>query len=519
MNTFAQDIQDSLCQLTGELLLQSGYVSPEQLDAAFAQQKVSHDLIGQILVKQGVLTDTQLAHVLGKQLKQKLSVSAPLRRQIGELLLARHAVSRWQLAKALAVQSQFEGSQSLKVGEILVDLGFTTRGHVEQALSDQTQPSQKAEQSACDACCQHKRRTLGELLLQANKVTPEVLEQALHKQQQSHAFLGEVLLSEGILSEGELEDTLAIQLLLQEVKHSFVKPVRKRLGEILVDTHQITAQQLDAVVQEQQKYPLHRKLGDLLLEKGLLPLKELKRALRLQKRLATLTMVSLMGATLLSACGTPRVPEQILNTQRLAQLQTQSLQGNGFSSLHVPFSKDFRVLQVESGSKIRIDKNGSRIIDAVPFMTQGKDNTCGQAVMTSVLQFWGSNLQYQEVVNQANPRNLPTTDYGLTNFLRSQGLQAQPFRGATVENLIAEVNKGHPTPVLLDFGGISQEHYVIVLGYNLEKNTLIMHDSLEGPHVEMPIPSFETMWQNRSIRQVHIFGGDNYRNFMLKVSR
>lgn len=516
MNTFTQDIQDSLCQLTGELLIASGYVSRKQMEAAFAQQKTSHELIGQILVEQGVLTQTQLAEVLQQQLKQKLSTNVPLRRQIGDLLLARHSVSRWQLARALTVQN--ESTHNLRVGEILIDLGFTSRGRIEQALSDQSTTPSKS----CDACCQHKRRTLGELLLQANKVTPEVLEQALQKQQKSHAFLGEVLLSEGILSEGELEDTLAIQLLLQEVKHNLVQPLKKRLGEILVDTHQITAQQLQTVVQEQESSPhpsLRRKLGDLLLEKGLLPLKELKRALRLQKRLATLAMVSLMGATLLSACGTPRVPEQILNTQRLAQLQTQSLQGNNTIGLHVPFSKDFRVLQVESGSKIRIDKNGSRIIDAVPFMRQGKDNTCGQAVMTAILQFWGSELSYQDVVNEANPRNLPTTDYGLTNYLRTKGLQAQPFKGATVENLIAEINKGNPTPVLLDFGGISQEHYVIVLGYNLEKNTLIMHDSLEGPHVEMPISSFETMWQNRSIRQVHIFGGENYRNFMLKVTR
>ena len=342
MNTFAQDIQDSLCQLTGELLIASGYVSAKQLEAAFAQQKTSHHLIGQILVEQGVLTQAQLAQVLQQQLKQKLSTNAPLRRQIGEILLARHAVSRWQLARALTVQNE-SAHNSLRVGEILVDLGFTSRGHVEQALSDQS----VATSQNCDACCQHKRRTLGELLLQANKVTPEVLEQALQKQQESHAFLGEVLLSEGILSEGELEDTLAIQLLLQEVKHNLVQPLKKRLGEILVDTHQITAQQLDAVVQEQEQAAssspsLRRKLGDLLLEKGLLPLKELKRALRLQKRLATLAMASLMGATLLSACGTPRVPEQILNTQRLAQLQTQSLQGNNVVGLHVPFSKDSR---------------------------------------------------------------------------------------------------------------------------------------------------------------------------------
>ncbi len=507
-------LQQSLCQMTGELLLQSGYVNAEQLEAAFRMQSQQEGcLLGQALIQQGVLTSEQLAEVLEQQLDQKLALSAPLRRQLGELLLSRHAVSRWQLAQALTRQHE----EKLRVGELLVKMGFTSRGKIEQALSDQATGKTA---SACCSVSSQARRSLGELLLQANKVTPDILEKALQKQQQTHAFLGEVLLSEGILSEGELEDALALQILLKDLKErARPTPVRKPLGQILVDTHQITATQLEAVVEEQQKEPLHRRLGNMLVEKGLLPLKELRRALRLQKRLATLTMASVMGATLLSACGTPRVPEQILNTQRLAQLQTQSLNGQSGLGLHVPYSKNFRVLQVENGSKIRIDKNGSRIIDGVPFMRQGNDNTCGQAVMTALLQFWGQDVTYQQVVNKANPRNLPTTDFGMANFLRSQGLQAQPFREATIENLIAEVNKGNPTPVLLDFGGISQEHYVIVLGYNPKTQTIIMHDSLEGPHVEMPMAIFERMWENRSIRMVHIFGGDNYRNFMLKVTR
>lgn len=506
MEQLTQDLQSSLCRFIGELLLETGYISPLQLKAAMQEQQASGELVGQILVRQGVISQEDLVNLLEVQLHERLQQQDSSHRHLGEILLSLHAVSRWQLSRALELQNDMPK----KIGQLLVELGYTSRGNVEQALSNQVI-------GECGTDCCHQRRSLGELLLQANRVTPGQLEKALVVQRQTQAYLGDILVQQGILDEDELEDLLATQLLLAcqhgQLDNEFLQPIYKRLGEILVETHQLTQHQLSEAIAEQQKH--HRKLGDILIEKGLVPLKELMRALRLQDRLATLKMATATGLVLLSACGTPRVPYQqplsfIINQQQVAQ---QMNPGAPKTVLNGPF----KVLQVESGSKIQIYQNGSRIISDVPFMRQGNDNTCGQAVMTAILNFWGEKYEYQGVVNEANPNNMPTTDKAIANYLRKKGLKAQPYRGATLDNLIAQVNKGRPAVVLLDFGGLSQEHYVIVVGYNPEKGTMIVHDSLEGPYIEMRTDTFVDMWDNQSLRSVHIFGGENYRRLLIDI--
>lgn len=503
MTSTTEKIQASFCLLIGEMLVESGRITSEQLEAATAEHQQTGERIGQVLVRQGLISPEELVQFLENQLRQRLQSSQSLRRQLGEILLADQSISRWQLAKALSLQ----GKVSQKVGQILIELGYTSRGMVEQALSHQTV-------GRCDKREEQQRNSLGRLLLQIDRVTPEALESALKIQAISQEYLGDILIRQGLLTEEELEDLLAIQMLMSSLEQSQqeVRPVHKRLGEILVDTHQLTPQQLQQIIDEQSQKRVSPKLGELLLEKGLIPFRELQRALRLQKRLATLAMTTLAGATLLMACGTPRVPDQTA-VPILTQMQIHRAG---------PVRADqgpFKTLQVDSGAKLQVFQNGSRLISDVPFVLQGDDNTCGQAVMTSLLNFWGYNIDYQSVVNEANPRNLPTTDFGMTNYLREKGLEAQPFRGATLDNLIAEVNKGRPTVVLLDFGGISQEHYVIVTGYNPTTKAMIVHDSLEGPYIQIPMDRFAKMWDNRSIRQVHIFGGENYRRFMLSIDK
>ncbi len=105
----------------------------------------------------------------------------------------------------------------------------------------------------------------------------------------------------------------------------------------------------------------------------------------------------------------------------------------------------------------------------------------------------------------------------MTSSLRKKGLNTQDFREANIENLIAEVNKGRPTAVLLDFGSIPTAHYVVVVGYNPIQNTLIMHDSLEAPYLEMPVTRFVNMWENKSVRSIMPFGSANYRRLMFQT--
>lgn len=508
MSALIEKIRSGVCRFVGEILLEAGLVTEEVLQQTIEIQKETHELLGQILVRQGVLTQEKLVDILELQLNNRYEKAQRLRKHLGEILLEYQAISRWQLAQALYEQ----GMRPLRIGELLVELGYTTRGKVEQALSDQAIGAISVKAPP--------RIHLGELLLQSHRITPAQLHQALEEQRQTHDYLGNILVRQQVLTEAELEDLLATQLWLHyrtggagTLTPTDPAPVHKKIGEILVDTHQLTQEQLERAIAEQQRSRL-RRLGDILVEKGLLPLKELARALRLQKRLATLAMASALGVSLLAACTTPQVPLQPMPYGALApNMVTQSV-----ASSQV-LSGPFKTLHLEEGQRIKIYQNGSKVLENVPFFRQGNDNTCGQAVLASLLNYWGIPISYQEVVNQANPNNLPTTDDAITNYLRKKGLKAQDFRHGTLEHLIAQINKGRPTPVLLDFGGLSQEHYVIVVGYNQKKGTLILHDSLEGPYVEMDMRIFEKMWENKSLRLIHIFGGDNYRRLYFDIFR
>jgi len=84
---------------------------------------------------------------------------------------------------------------------------------------------------------------------------------------------------------------------------------------------------------------------------------------------------------------------------------------------------------------------------------------------------------------------------------------------------MAEVNQGRPVPVLLDFGSLQTAHYVVVVGYNIKRNTIIVHDSIEGPYVEMAVPQFSKMWENKAVRAILPVAGDNYQRLMFTVFR
>lgn len=516
MNELIQKIQVGLCRFIGEILLEAGLVSAHDVEAAISEQKQTGEYLGQILVRQGVISQAQLVEILELQLASRLQNCQETKQFLGEILLENQSITRWQLARTLELQ----GLSRKKIGQLLIELGFTSRGTVEQALSHQAV-------GAMPRSCSQKRKSLGELLLQAHRITPEALQLALQEQAQTQDYLGHILVRQGYLTEDELEDLLATQLVMTEAEEqlspaqprpqtscasSLLQPIRKKLGEILIATRQLSPAQLDQAVTLQKHTP--KRLGDLLVELGLVPVKEIQRALRLQKRLLTLLMGTALGVMVLASCSRPIVPGQI---PAMADMSIASQ----FGAASTYQSGAFKTLEVGSGQSLRVFQNGSKILERVPFFKQGNDNTCGQAVMTSLLNYWGDDISYQSVVDEANPRNLPTTDMAIITYLRSKGLKAQAYRRATIDNLISQINKGRPTPVLLDFGGISQEHYVIVVGYNLKKNTLVIHDSLnlEGPYMEMDIRVFERMWQNRSLRNIHVFGGDNYYRIMFDVYR
>jgi predicted double-glycine peptidase len=151
-------------------------------------------------------------------------------------------------------------------------------------------------------------------------------------------------------------------------------------------------------------------------------------------------------------------------------------------------------------------KDGTVTISGIPIFKQGNDNTCGQAVMASILNFWGNKTTYQTVINETNLGNMPTDLNVIETYLNSKGLNAKAYKKSSLEYLKYLVDQGKPPIVLLDFGGLQNEHYVVVSGYNDLKDTILINDSRNGAFIPLKSADFEAKWKNQSLANVLIFG-------------
>lgn len=219
--------------------------------------------------------------------------------------------------------------------------------------------------------------------------------------------------------------------------------------------------------------------------------------MKLPNSFAVLLTGLALGISALSACSPPTVPVQT-GTASYSSLGRFSLQGSA------------------QPSKL-LSSNGNTYISNVPFVKQGKDNTCGQAVATMVLKYWGHDIDYQTVVDESNPLNLGTSFDALQNYLRNKGLYAQGYREGSLELMLELIKRGRPVITLLDFGGLSWEHYVLVVGYNTKRNTLIFHESNSGPYRELDATEFYARWANPSLVNLPFFGGPSYSRLMFDV--
>lgn len=109
----------------------------------------------------------------------------------GSLLLARGIVSADQLHHALTIQA---GSPYLRIGEILLGLGYLSFTQLKGTLEDQ-----------------YNDVRLGELLLQLEIVTPPHLEAALEYQERTGMRLGPALVELHACSEAQIYRALTGQ--------------------------------------------------------------------------------------------------------------------------------------------------------------------------------------------------------------------------------------------------------------------------------------------------------------------
>ena len=115
-------------QMLGQLLVQSGHISPEQLGHAVAEHQRSGMMLGNVFKRLGMLSEQQLNGLLAFQQNQDSTHVSPLR--LGELLVSTGRIAREQLEDALLKQKQSDKN----IGDILLESGYATPACIQHCV-------------------------------------------------------------------------------------------------------------------------------------------------------------------------------------------------------------------------------------------------------------------------------------------------------------------------------------------------------------------------------------------------
>lgn len=425
------------------------------------------------------------------------------RKQLGELLIEQDWIAPSELVAALEEQQQ--GAHAERLGEIL-----KRRGLVSGMAIDAVVAFRDGALTAVSTGTGPLRQRLGDILLQLRRITPRQLDRALEEQRRTNERLGTVLVRFGLITEVELEAILR----WQEEGTEGASQARFRLGEILHATGQISANQLREALKAQKL--TRRQIGEILVAAGYVQPSQIREALRIQQKLLAASLLGMMAVGGVTGCGLTGAP-----TVPAFSAITGTAQGSV-----LPFTGDPQQAvgryQVSGAHTVTTYADGTKVVDGVPFFQQDvADNTCAQACMSLELNFWkptgaADGISYQQVVDESNRFNLPTSHQTITSYLDGKGLTATAYRGAKLGFLEHLIDQGRPPIVLLDFGSLA-EHYVVVVGYNPSQGTVIIHDSIDGPYSQMPFDEFNQRWQNASLSGVPFVDGENYQGLIIDV--
>jgi MSHA biogenesis protein MshE len=111
----------------GDLLIEKGVITKEQLVEALKRQKESGQKLGKVLVDMGAITSEQAMEHLGQQRMPRSKV------RLGDLLVEKGVISDQQLKQALDEQKK----SGHKLGRTLTNLGLVTEDQILDLLSRQ----------------------------------------------------------------------------------------------------------------------------------------------------------------------------------------------------------------------------------------------------------------------------------------------------------------------------------------------------------------------------------------------
>lgn len=204
------------------------------------------------------------------------------KRQIGQILVDAHFITQEQLECALTIQQ----TNQQTVGAILGSMEALAPHELQAALSVQDKLGSVQDIIGVAA---GSREFLGELLVHAQRITPQQLASALQEQAAGEEKLGDIFVRCGWISENELKAILAFQM-AQASNESKNSPLK--IGNLLIAAGILSAGELeDAIVRQQGS---RQKIGDVLVESGYVKPRELEQGLRLQHKLLGAALSALL---------------------------------------------------------------------------------------------------------------------------------------------------------------------------------------------------------------------------------
>lgn len=117
-------------QPLGQILLDKDFITQWQLDEALQVQQENageYMPLGDILIAHNYLSEEQLQRALAEQQPFK-------QMPVGQILVTEGVIEDWQLAQALSQQLTSTQNPRQPLGQILVNLGFTSQTAIEQAM-------------------------------------------------------------------------------------------------------------------------------------------------------------------------------------------------------------------------------------------------------------------------------------------------------------------------------------------------------------------------------------------------
>jgi len=135
------------------------------------------------------------------------------------------------------------------------------------------------------------------------------------------------------------------------------------------------------------------------------------------------------------------------------------------------------------------------VIEVVPFVKQ-KDEFCGPAAISAVMEFYGEKISQEEIAEQVYiPELNGALISDMENFAKNKGYKVESKNG-DLESIKSLINENIPVILLVDRGKwkVSVPHYYVIYGYDENTNVFIHHKGFNSAQ-EINFSKLDKEWK------------------------